>query len=172
MVAIPRLACGEAVGGIHRTCLLEDGSGKAPAGKKMLGAIAEAAVRLFPIAEEGHLGIAEGIETALAAHAIFSQPVWAALSADGLARFRWPEGTRCVTIYADAGDAGRQAAATLSDRLNIADTRAARRRGWLGHGCRAGFSRVLKKSARRNGFPFALAAAFSVEPFDADGVRA
>jgi serine/threonine protein kinase len=34
------------------------------------------------------------------------------------------------------------------------------------------FSRVLKKSARRNGFPFALAAAFSVEPFDADGVRA
>jgi hypothetical protein len=33
-------------------------------------------------------------------------------------------------------------------------------------------NRVLKKSARRNGFPFALAAAFSVEPFDADGVRA
>lgn len=121
MVAIPRLACGEAVGGIHRTFLLEDGSGKAPTGKKMLGAIAEAAVRLFPIAEDGHLGIAEGIETALAAHAIFSQPVWAALSADGLARFKWPEGTRRVTIYADAGDAGRQAAAALSDRMNIAD---------------------------------------------------
>ena len=121
MVAIPRLVSGEAVGGIHRTYLLDDGSAKAPAGKKMLGKIAEAAVRLFPMPEDGHLGVAEGIETALAAHEMFGTPVWAALSADGLARFRWPEGTRHVTIYADAGDAGRQAAATLSDRLNLAD---------------------------------------------------
>ncbi|MDR0809874.1 MAG: toprim domain-containing protein, partial [Gemmobacter sp.] len=43
------------------------------------------------------------------------------MSADGLARFQWPEGVTRVTIYADAGDAGRQAAATLSDRLNRAD---------------------------------------------------
>ena len=121
MVAIPRLASGEAVGGIHRTFLLEDGSGKAPAGKKMLGAIAEAAVRLFPLPDDGRLGVAEGIETALAAHTIFVGPVWAALSADGLARFKWSEGTQHVTIYADAGDVGRQAAATLSDRLNAAD---------------------------------------------------
>jgi len=121
MVAIPRLVDGSPVGGIHRTFLIEDGSGKAPAGKKMLGTIAEAAVRLFPLPEDGHLGVAEGIETALAAQAIFGTPVWAALSADGLARFKWPEGTRHVTIYADAGDAGRQAAATLSDRLNMAD---------------------------------------------------
>jgi len=120
MVAIPRLANGETVGGIHRTFLLDDGSGKAPAGKKMLGMIAEAAVRLFPMPEDGHLGVAEGIETALAAQAIFGTPVWAALSADGMARFKWPEGTHRVTIYADAGDAGRQAAATLSDRLNMA----------------------------------------------------
>ena len=121
MVAIPRLLDGSPVGGIHRTFLLEDGSAKAPAGKKMLGTIAEAAVRLFPIPEGGHLGVAEGIETALAAREIFGTPVWAALSADGLARFKWPEGTRRITIYADAGDAGRQAAATLSDRLNMAD---------------------------------------------------
>lgn len=47
MVAIPRLANGDPVGGIHRTFLMDDGSGKAPAGKKMLGTIAEAAVRLF-----------------------------------------------------------------------------------------------------------------------------
>jgi putative DNA primase/helicase len=87
----------------------------------MLGTTAEAAVRLFPMAEDGHLGVAEGIETALAAHAIFGVATWAALSADGLARFNWPETTRLVTIYADAGDAGRQAAATLSDRLNMAD---------------------------------------------------
>ncbi|KAF0173141.1 MAG: virulence-associated protein E [Rhodobacteraceae bacterium] len=121
MVGIPRLANGDPVGGIHRTFLLDDGSGKAPAGKKMLGTIAEAAVRLFPMSDDGHLGVAEGIETALAAQAIFATPVWAALSADGLARFKWPAGTRRVTIFADAGDAGRQAAATLSDRLNMAD---------------------------------------------------
>ncbi len=121
MVAVPRLADGSPVGGIPRTFLMEDGSGKAPAGKKMLGTVAEAAVRLFPLPDDGHLGVAEGIETALAAHAIFGTPVWAALSADGLARFKWPEGTRRVTIYADAGDAGRQAGVTLSDRLNIAD---------------------------------------------------
>jgi len=121
MVAIPRLADGSPVGGIHRTFLLEDGSDKAPAGKKMLGTVADAAVRLFPLPEDGHIGVAEGIETALAAHAIFGTPVWAALSADGLARFKWPEGTRRVSIYADAGDAGRQAAATLSDRLNMVD---------------------------------------------------
>ena len=121
LVAIPRLATGEPVGGIHRTFLRDDGSGKAPAGKKMLGTIAEAAVRLFPMPDDGHLGVAEGIETALAARALFGMPVWAALSADGMARFKWTEGVRHVTIYADAGDAGRQAAARLSDRLNMAD---------------------------------------------------
>lgn len=121
IVAIPRLANGEAVGGIHRTFLRDDGLGKAPAGKKMLGTIADAAVRLFSMSDDGHLGLAEGIETALAAQVIFGTPVWAALSADGLARFKWPAGTRRVTIYADAGEAGRQAAATLADRLNMAD---------------------------------------------------
>ena len=121
MVAVPRLANGEPVGGIHRTFLCEDGHAKAPAGKKMLGTIAEAAVRLFPMPEDGRIGVAEGIETALAAHRIFGVPVWAALSANGLARVQWPEGTQHVTIHADAGDAGRQAAATLSDRLNLAN---------------------------------------------------
>jgi len=121
MVAVPRLASGEPVGGIHRTFLCEDGHAKAPAGKKMLGTIAEAAVRLFPMPEDGRIGVAEGIETALAAHRIFGVPVWAALSANGLARVQWPEGTQHVTIHADAGDAGRQAAATLSDRLNLAN---------------------------------------------------
>jgi len=121
LIALPRVANGDRAPGIHRTFLLDDGSAKAPAGKKMLGSVADAAVRLFAMGDEGHLGVAEGIETALAAHAIFGLPVWAALSADGLARFRWPEGTTRVTIYADAGDAGRQAAAALSDRLNRAD---------------------------------------------------
>ena len=121
LITLARFASGDRAPGIHRTFLLDDGSAKAPVGKKMLGSVADAAVRLFAMPEDGHLGVAEGIETALAAHALFSRPVWAALSADGLARFRWPDGTTRITIYADAGDAGRQAAATLSDRLNRAD---------------------------------------------------
>lgn len=118
MVAIVRNGRGEPTGGIHRTFLLDDGSAKAPPGKKMLGPVAGGSVRLFPMSADGRLGIAEGIETALAAHGIFGLPVWAALSADGVRRWQWPEGMTHVTIFADAGDAGRQAAATLADRLN------------------------------------------------------
>lgn len=121
LIALTRFADGTRAPGIHRTFLLDDGSAKAPAGKKMLGTVKDAAVRLFAMPIDGHLGVAEGIETALAAHALFGMPVWAALSADGLARFLWPEGTTRITIYADAGDAGRQAAAALSDRLNQAN---------------------------------------------------
>jgi predicted P-loop ATPase len=120
MIAILRLPDGTRAPGIHRTFLLDDGSAKAPPGRKMLGSVKDAAVRLFPMPEDGHIGVAEGIETALAAHALFGTAVWAALSAEGVARFRWPEGTTRVTIYADAGHAGRRAAATLSDRLNLA----------------------------------------------------
>jgi predicted P-loop ATPase len=120
MVARPRDASGELVGGIHRTFLLDDGSGKAPPGKKMLGNIAGGSIRLAPIGEDAHIGIAEGIETALSAQAIFGVPTWAALSADGLRRWQWPAGLARVTIFADAGDAGQQAALALADRLNAA----------------------------------------------------
>ena len=120
MVAIVRDGRGEPIGGIHRTFLLDDGSAKAPPGKKMLGPVAGGSVRLFSMSADGCLGVAEGIETALAAHRIFGIPVWAGLSADGVRRWQWPQGVTHVTIFADAGDAGRQAAATLADRLNNA----------------------------------------------------
>lgn len=120
MVAIVRDGKSLPTGGIHRTFLLDDGSAKAPPAKKMLGPVAGGSVRLLPMTPDGHLGIAEGIETALAAHRIFGLPVWAALSADGVRRWQWPDGVTHVTVFADAGDAGRQAAATLADRLNDA----------------------------------------------------
>jgi hypothetical protein len=120
MVARIRNGAGEPTGGIHRTYLLDNGSGKAPPGKKMLGAVAGGSVHLSAVGDDGHLGIAEGIETALAAKTIFGIPTWAALSADGLRRWQWPDGIKRVTIFADAGDAGMQAATALADRLNIA----------------------------------------------------
>lgn len=120
MVARIRNGSGEPTGGIHRTYLLDDGSGNAPAGKKMLGPVAGGSVRLWPMPDDGHLGIAEGIETALAAQAIFAIPTWAALSADGLRKWEWPPDIRRLTIFADAGDAGKQAADALADRLKAA----------------------------------------------------
>lgn len=121
MVAIVRDCRGAPTGGIHRTFLLDDGSGKAPAGKKMLDAVAGCSVRLAPFPEDGRLGIAEGIETALSAQAMFGIPTWAALSADGVRRWELPAGTTHMTIFADAGEAGAQAAAALADRLSTAN---------------------------------------------------
>jgi predicted P-loop ATPase len=120
MVVRVRNGAGEPTGGIHRTFLLDDGSGKAPAGKKMLGPVAGGSVRLFAIGDDRHLGIAEGMETALAAQAIFGIPTWAALSADGLRKWEWPSDIKRVTIFADAGESGQQAAAALVERLNLA----------------------------------------------------
>ena len=109
------------VGGIHRTFLLEDGSAKAPAGKKMLGSVADGAVRLFPIGDDGHLGIAEGIETAL----VRAGDLRRSRSGPRSPPTAWRAGSgrptcRRVTIFADAGDAGRAAAARLAERLTAA----------------------------------------------------
>jgi predicted P-loop ATPase len=120
LVAIVRDGAGEPTGGIHRTYLLDDGSAKAPPGKKMLGPVAGGSVRLAPVREDGHVGIAEGIETALSAQTIFGVPTWAALSADGLRRWQWPVEAKRVTIFADAGEVGIQAASVLAERLNAA----------------------------------------------------
>jgi len=120
LVARIRDGGGEPTGGIHRTYLLDKGSAKAPPGKKMLGPVGGGSLRLFPIDDNGHLGIAEGIETALSAYAIFGVPTWAALSADGMRRWLWPEVIKKVTIFADAGDAGGQAAKALAERLTAA----------------------------------------------------
>lgn len=128
LIALPRLADGTRAPGIHRTFLLDDGSAKAPAGKKMLGSVAEAAVRLFPPPEDGHLGVAEGIETALAAHALFGTAVWAALSADGMANAAGPRArrrSRSMRTPARPDGAPRPRSPTASTR------RTSRTRSWF-----------------------------------------
>lgn len=81
------------------------------------------AVRLQP--KESHaathsvLGIAEGIETALAAWHVHSVPTWAALSAAVLAKFQPPPGVEKLVIFADRDVAGLEAAWKLRDRLTI-----------------------------------------------------
>lgn len=100
---------------------LRDGA-KAPVDhpRKMLSTLAGcrgAAVRLMPLTGSV-LGIAEGIETALAASRLHDEmPVWSALNAGLLAKFVPPPEIHRVVIFADADVDGLKAAWKLRDEL-------------------------------------------------------
>jgi hypothetical protein len=89
--------------GIHRTFLLPDGSGKAdlPSQRMMLGMAGVIRLSRDEDIERG-LGIAEGIETALAVMANFRWgPIWACGSLDMLASFPVLNGIEYLTVFAD-----------------------------------------------------------------------
>lgn len=106
---------------IHRIFLTEDGDkAPVPSPKKMMSAqsdIRGAAIRLFPASEV--LGVAEGIETALAAHAVSRMPVWSCISAVLMELVDIPDCVKTVVIWADLDRSGRgaEAAERLADRL-------------------------------------------------------
>lgn len=74
------------------------------------------AVRLMPVLGEV-LGVAEGIETALAAHNFHGISVWAALNTALLAKFIPPPEVNRLIIFADRDDAGIDAANRLCSAL-------------------------------------------------------
>lgn len=107
---------------MHRTFLKPDGSGKAemPCPRKLMpGELPEgSAIRLSDYTG-GPLGIAEGIETALSASAMWGLPVWAAISAGNLAKWQPPDGCDEVAIFGDNDPkfAGQAASYALARRL-------------------------------------------------------
>lgn len=121
MVARVLTADGSKVATLHRTFLRPDGLAKAEMDaprKLMPGALSEGcAIRLGPVAD--CLGIAEGIETALSASALFDIPVWATISAQTMRTWIPPEGVSEVCIFGDEdpGYAGQAAAYHLAHRL-------------------------------------------------------
>jgi putative DNA primase/helicase len=99
---------------IHRTYV-----GDVPKRKKLLSQVGTgAAVRLFEPTDE--LGIAEGIETAIAAHELFGVPIWATISATIMESFEPPAGVRRLIIFGDhdAKFGGQKSAYTLAHRLH------------------------------------------------------
>ena len=110
---------------VHFTFLTEDGANVRDERGKSLrkfhpGTIPKGgAVRLCPSAET--MGVAEGIETALSAMAMFDVPVWAVLSTNGMAEWQPPEHVRHVIIFADNDRkyGGQHAAYALAYRLSV-----------------------------------------------------
>lgn len=106
---------------LHITLLTPAGE-KAPVEKSKLympGSLPSgAAVRLCPAGEV--MGIAEGIETAMAASLMHDDmPVWAATNANLLTKWEPPEITTKVVVFADndANYTGQSAAYQLANRL-------------------------------------------------------
>ena len=102
--------------GIHRTYLTQDGR-KADIDPPRAGFGTKGPIRLGPVAE--HMGIAEGIETALAASSLFGIPVWSSVDAHGLETWTPPEGAKSILILGDNDRSftGQAAAYALAKRL-------------------------------------------------------
>lgn len=106
----------------HVTHLDGDKKANVEAAKKILPPIKPitgGAIRLF--GEGEHICVAEGIETAIAAHEITGLPSWAVISVVGMESFQPPEFVKQVTIIADNDKkfSGQKAAYTLANKLEI-----------------------------------------------------
>jgi putative DNA primase/helicase len=112
---------------IHRTYLTGDGyKATVPTVKKLCASAgpllgASIKIRSPTRRDDGSLslGISEGIETALAASALFGVPVWAGVSAHGLASFEPPPNVKNIYIFSDndASHVGQDTAKKLAERL-------------------------------------------------------
>lgn len=122
MLAVFSLADGEAVT-IHRTFIKDGKKLDIESPRKImtpLKKMAGGAVRLYP--QDGEtLGIAEGIETAIACHQVCKIPVWASLSAVLMESFQPPVWAKKIEIFGDrdANYTGQKAAYILANRLFI-----------------------------------------------------
>lgn len=108
-----------AVLALHRTYLTPDGNkAPVPTVKKLTGAAEPLAGACIPLhdPQQGVIGIAEGIETAQAAHLASGLPTVAAYCASNLAAYTWPAGVKRIVVFADADPAGAAAAQSLKAR--------------------------------------------------------
>jgi putative DNA primase/helicase len=125
MVA-PIIAPDGRIAALHRTYLTADGrKADVPTVKKLTGAAGPLAGASIPLHAPAHgvIGVAEGIETALAAWIASGVPTVAAYCAGAVAGYLWPVGVQRLVIFADADKAGREAADALRARALAARLR-------------------------------------------------
>jgi len=110
---------------VHRTYLTLDGrKADRPVVKKLSGCsawLAGCSVKLHQprlVNGEVSIGVAEGIETALACFTLWGTPTVSAISAQGLASYQWPQEVTNLIIHADndLSQVGQRAAETLEKR--------------------------------------------------------
>ena len=115
--------------GLHRTYISEIGrKAPVPCPKKLSrtsGPLTGASIKLFePTIINGKLtlGVAEGIETALACYLASGVPTWSCVSASGIKSFQWPAGLQSLVIFGDndASGVGQSAARDLAGRAAAA----------------------------------------------------
>jgi len=111
---------------VHRTYLTADRrKAPVPEPKKLMGyadhRLVGGAIRLA--AAGPVLGVAEGIETALAVHLRTATPVWSAISAGLLARLEPPAGISLVVVWADRDRSGTGEAAALTLLVRLLKSR-------------------------------------------------
>lgn len=114
---------------LHRTFLSFDGyKAPVPQPKKLMGTsgpLTGVSIKLYPpqiINGKLTLGVAEGVETALACWLGAGIPTWSCISAGGMKSFAWPVGLESLVIFADhdAKGIGQAAARELAARAAAA----------------------------------------------------
>jgi len=118
MVALVQAPDGSGVT-LHRTYLRDGQKAPVESPKKLMPgkSVTGAAIRLSMAGK--YLGIAEGIETALAASKLFGMSVWSVISAHGIETFVPPAGVLGITIFADQDESftGQKVAYAAAYRL-------------------------------------------------------
>jgi len=109
---------------LHRTFLTNNGNkANIENPKKVLPALQSmcgGAIRLFE-PKDGMIGVAEGIETALAVYQLTNIPCWSVVSSVLMQKFEPPAGIKYVMIFGDrdASFTGQKSAYILANRLVI-----------------------------------------------------
>jgi putative DNA primase/helicase len=123
MIGVVRDVNGKGVA-IHRTYLQFRGKADVPSPRKLSGAVGPlngGSIRLYPVDKGDRvLGVAEGIETACAAHEIFGIPVWSCVNARMLEAFVPPPEVITLVVFGDndANFCGQKSAYALANRVS------------------------------------------------------
>ena len=99
----------------HEACPWAEGQ---KLGRRMLGVVHRAAVKLDPVGDTLHVG--EGVETCLAARILGHAPTWALGSVGMIAQFPLVDGVACLRILSENDSASASASKLCANRWQAA----------------------------------------------------